>query len=489
MAAMIDRWRPTRWVSVVSAMLVFVVAGLLPVDGSAASRWKSSVDDSLDATLVFVDRSGDNAESGPVLEVSPGFSLNRAGARASADINYKLNLAVGGGDTDPTGISHDLTARGEFEAVEDLLYIEADAGARLVGNSPTTGRVDAINNRNESSQSYSVKVSPSLRPRTNNRYVRFESNNSIDLVDYSGGDNTNTDASNESVLNATLLSGPVFTTFDWDLRATQRNTSFEDRDDERREYSAGLGYRIDSRWRLTGRVGYEENDVDTVRTDTDGATWNVGGVWTPNTRTSLLVDYGNRYFGDTYSVRFNHRTRRTTLSVDAVREVSNRRASRLVDSFFVLVDADGVPIQDPISGDLVTINIPQLEQDDEDFLNTELRGAISVIGLRTSVSLFVDLAQREYEISGNDEDAYGAGFRVSRRMGQGITSSLSATYDRVERSNDSDSDTYDVALKLSKALSTKTSVALDLLHRERDSGGTNDFTENRIGISVSTSFL
>ena len=202
-----------------------------PLQDSRPVAGKRDLDDSIDVSLTFVDRTGSDASSGPVAQVSPRFSLNRRGARAFADINYRPNLAIGGDNTKT--LTHDLTARGEVEAVEDLLYINATAGAGFVGNSATSGIVDPINGSNDGSQSYSLQISPSFRPRTDNRYVSFVSNNSFDLVGYTGGWRSTDDGSTSATWN--LVRGrPFFHNCNWDAGITQRTTRFDDRDDDTR---------------------------------------------------------------------------------------------------------------------------------------------------------------------------------------------------------------------------------------------------------------
>ncbi len=281
-ATMSDRTSPLR----------YVFGLLLACNTAMAGDWKLS--DSVTGRLSFVDRSGDGASSGIVMQVSPRLSLSGRGARATANVNYGLTASTGSSDTNPRRLSHDLVARGKLEAIEDLLYIDASASARLVGNAATSGSVDSINADNDGNQSYSIKISPSFRPRTSNRYVSFVSNNSLDLVDYTSTNGGSGDGSTANTVNIGLQSGPFFTTYNWDVGVTQRTTSYEDRDDTRTDYSAGVGYRVDSRWRLNARAGWEENDVQTDRKNTNGVTWNLGGVWTPNPRTSATFDYGSQ---------------------------------------------------------------------------------------------------------------------------------------------------------------------------------------------------
>ena len=54
---------------------------------------------------------------------------------------------------------------------------------------------------------------------------------------------------------------------------------------------------------------------------------------------------------------------------------------------------------------------------------------------------------------------------------------------------DDHSDSYDVSLSLSRQLSERTSAAINVLHREQDATSNDGYTENRIGVSVSSSFL
>ena len=133
------------------------------------------------------------------------------------------------------------------------------------------------------------------------------------------------------------------------------------------------------------------------------------------------MDYGDRYFGSTYSGRVSHRTRRTTLSLDASRDITNRRDSRLDDSFFFLVDQNGHQLSDPNTNQPIVVNIPNLEETDEDFLNTQVRGAISVIGRRTSASLSGTVSNRQFEDSNDEEDSYDVSLNVSRQLGRTVT--------------------------------------------------------------------
>ncbi len=465
----------SRWALVTGFFLVWV-----PVGAGLAGDWRLT--DSVTASMTAVDRTGNDAESGLVAQVSPGIRLSGEGARARADLSYRLTASVGLGDIDPRGVSHNLNANGQVEVVEDFFFLGGRAGARLVGDSLTSGPVDPIND--EGSQSFSLAVLPEFRHRLN-RYANLVSRNAIDYVTYSGDGR---DDSYSTTVNLGVLSGPEFGPVNWTLDATQRRTEFEDRSDKNASYTAGVGYRVSGRWAVSATAGYEENDVSTLRTDTDGFIWNVGTVWTPNPRTSLDLTYGERYIGEVYSGTFSHRSRKTLLRVSLSRDVSNRRFAELEDAFFFLVDADGNPVTDPLTGDPLVVNIPQLQQVDEDFINTQLQVAISATGRRTTVTATATAAQRDYEVSGDEEESYGFALSANRRLGGDYSASAGASVRRAEDNTGGDTDTYDLRFSLSRQITRRTSASLDFLHRNQDSV-TNDYTENRIGLSLTTSFL
>lgn len=458
----------------------------LPTIGLAGD-WRLS--DTVTAELTYVDRDGRNESSGAVLQLTPRLRLQGRSGRSQADIDYSLTASIGGGSTDPESLSHNLRGSGRTEIIENKFFLGANASARLVGTSATSGAVDAINVRSDGTQSYSFEILPEFRHHLN-KYADIVSRNSINYVTYGGDNRRSDDDSREVRTNIGVRSGRYFSRFNWNVDATRSETKFDDRDDERSNLSAGVGYRIDSHWRVRGTVGYEDNDVQTSREDTDGATWDAGVDWTPNPRTSVAVTYGERYLGNVFSGSASHRTRRTRLSLDFSRDVTNRRSSQLLDSFFFLVDSTtGNPIIDPNTGDPILVNIPELEQIDEDFLNTQLRGAVTVTGRRTTATLTANVAQRDYEVTDQDEDSYGFSLRLSRQLGGGYSGSLGGRYSHTDGASDGDSDSYDVRMSLSKQLSPRTQASLNLLHREQDESAGDDYTENRISVSLSSSFL
>jgi uncharacterized protein (PEP-CTERM system associated) len=347
--------------------------------------------------------------------------------------------------------------------------------------------VDPINfNNDNGQQSFSLRVLPEFR-RHLNRYADVVSRNAVDVVTYSGGDS---DSSKSINVNLSLVSGRYFGRTDWSVDTNYRETRYADRTDTNKNVGGTVGYRIDRKWRVFGSTGYENNDVQTDRNDASGVTWDVGADWTPNSRTSVSAKYGSRYFGDSWSGGVSHRSKRTRLGLDFSRSVDNRRNQQLVDSFFFLVDEDGNVVTDPVTGAPIIANIPQLNETDEDYINSQLRGILTVTGRRTTASVTGSIAKRDYEVSGNGEDSYDLSARLTRQLGSGYSGSLGASLRHTERDSGADSDSYDVSFSLSKTFSRRTSASLTYSYRDdNDDESIGDYTERRLGLTLRANLL
>jgi len=190
------------------------------------------------------------------------------------------------------------------------------------------------------------------------------------------------------------------------------------------------------------------------------------------------------YSGKTWSGNFNHRTRRTRLGLNFSRAIDNRRNEQLVDSFFFLVDETGTPITDPSTGLPIIANIPELSETDEDFLNNQVRGILTLTGRRTSVTVTATVSKREYEVSEEDEDSFDLGFNVSRQLGGSYSGSLRSLFRNTERENDTDEKVYEVGASLSKTFSKRTSASLGYDYRDEE-----DYTEHRVGLTLRANLL
>jgi uncharacterized protein (PEP-CTERM system associated) len=241
---------------------------------------------------------------------------------------------------------------------------------------------------------------------------------------------------------------------------------------------------------VNGEAGYERNDLQTSRPETEGSIWSVGADWKPGPRTSVSAGVGERYFGSTYDFDFSHTARRTQFRLGANRDVDNRRTAQLVDSFFFLDDGTGNPVVDPATGEPIIVAGQDVQNIDEDFVTERVRASVLFTGNRTSARAAASVETRDYEVSGDEEETYYFSFNVNRQMGNRITAGVTGNYQIEDNVNFGDSNYYDVRVSLSRSIGRNSSAAISVSHHERDAdNNTDSYREDRIGVTFVTGFL
>lgn len=469
------------------ALCVLPVVLLLASSGAGAGNWLFT--ETTEVALTAVDRTGDSEYNGTVLQATPNLRFSGESGRSRANIDYRPTFSVGGGTTDPKFLTHQLIGRGRLEVVPDNFLLGATASARLLSNDSTAGNVDAININADGGQSYSFGLQPEFRFHLN-QYADLVSLNSFDLVTYSGENLDNQEDSTRGLLHIGARNGKYFGPLSLKADARYERTDYESRTDKRSEVSAGADYQFSSQLNAGAEFGYETNDIQTSRSDTDGPFWQLRAGWNPSPRTVVSGLIGQRYFGPRLNLQVQHTSRRTKLSLGLSRDVDNRRTEQLVDSFFFVADSEGNPVLDPLTGNPVVVEGQALEQVDEDFITERLRGAILVSGRRTSFNLRGAMSRRNYEVSDSDEDSYDLGFDVNRLMGNKFRASISGNYQLQKNTAFGDSDYYDLRVSLNRSIGRNSGAGVNLSHHERDAEDQGrSYTENRVGISLFTSFL
>ena len=97
---------------------------------------------------------------------------------------------------------------------------------------------------------------------------------------------------------ARLASGKRFARSDWSLAYRRRDLERAGvgRDSSLQSLLAEFGYRLNRRFRLTGSVGYEDEDYGGDQRAQRGPTGSVGLVYSPGERTSISGSIGQRVF-------------------------------------------------------------------------------------------------------------------------------------------------------------------------------------------------
>ncbi len=130
-----------------------------------AANWTTTR--SASVTTTFSDNIDleEDGDSGSSLELRPSIGIQGEGARLKLDFNYSLGAVfTNGGDDDGFEDNHFLNATANIEAIEDNLFIDvnANAGMTLIDSTKTVAS-DSNTNSNNTTQTYSLSVSPYAR--------------------------------------------------------------------------------------------------------------------------------------------------------------------------------------------------------------------------------------------------------------------------------------------------------------------------------------
>ncbi|SHH41487.1 TIGR03016 family PEP-CTERM system-associated outer membrane protein [Massilia sp. CF038] len=267
-----------------------------------------------------------------VSEIAPGFRVKHTGPRLALNGQYEFHYYKMS-DSDIPGVrrsSRMLRADGKAELVNELLYMDANAGianqsisafAQTRSGSPyTTANQTEVR---------SWRISPYLVHRFGStasgelRYAR-------DAVDSGTSGLGNTDG---DTLSLRLNSGPSFKKFSWNLTASQQEIRDTERNDSTiKTTNLGMAYQLGHTFNVLAGVGYDDYDYQALGGSTAGRAWNAGLGWTPSRRTSIQATLGHRYYGPSRTLNATHRSRRTVWSIKYDDTVTTTRANFIIPS-------------------------------------------------------------------------------------------------------------------------------------------------------------
>jgi uncharacterized protein (PEP-CTERM system associated) len=253
-------------------------------------------------------------ESDFVTEVEPGISINHLGPRLQLNVDYSLQYRLYANHGSANGHNHALNSNALLDVWDRHLFLQASARIAQQNLSPlgaqSLSNINVTGNRTDVRQ---ATVSPYWVSRLGS-WGNVEARYTWSRVDTSG--EARDIGSDTRAVNLTLKNGPAFTTFGWsgtysrqDIQSTGGG-QFPERTLETTSVTGS--YRLFPTLSMLATVGYEDNSYGSTQGSTAGRFWNVGADWVPSTRTRVRGTFGERYFGNTYSLDAEHRTRLTT---------------------------------------------------------------------------------------------------------------------------------------------------------------------------------
>ena len=255
-----------------------------------------------------VDLSSTNKRSEFTTQISPGISITSNGGRLRGSVDYSLTQVLYARNSEKNELQNSLNASGRYEAVDNWAFI--DFASSISQQSVSAFGPQSVSNTSINANRTEVatyQVSP---------YVRGQFAN---FADYEARYRFSKSRSGSSLASdVETRDGLIKLTGD---RSLGRLSWAADLTKQDVDYSAGRSTTSD---RLNARLiytvgpqldailiaGRESNNYVSLDKETHGST-GVGVNWRPSDVTSLSGEFERRYFGNTHSLTFEHRTPRT----------------------------------------------------------------------------------------------------------------------------------------------------------------------------------
>jgi uncharacterized protein (PEP-CTERM system associated) len=285
---------------------------------AAAADW--TLEPSISARESYTDNVflSSNKEGDLITDISPSIGLRARGNRLTLDAAYSLQTLTYLNNSSQSTIRNYLNSFATLEALDDFFFVDADASISQQSVSPFGP--SASNNGSLSSNQYEARtfgVSPYVRGK-------FASGLSYDAryrASWSTSDSAALSSSETTQATGNITS-PI-RLFGWKAEYNQSKTDFQNQQRASYDttiYRGRLFFQPVSTLRLQAIGGYEENNYGI--SDQSGNTYGAGFSWAPSPRNSIDAEWEERYFGPSYLVNAQHRTRMSVWSLNYSRNIT-----------------------------------------------------------------------------------------------------------------------------------------------------------------------
>lgn len=433
----------------------------------AAAEW--DISESVSLNEVYTDNinlDGTGKKSKFITQLSPSLSLTGKGSGASVTLTASARYDTGGNSGG--SITPNVSGKANAELMPDHLFLDADVSVSQNAIDPYGDiGIDNVSNTGNVTTTIKYALSPYYKNRIRGvgdlearyRYV----NTSHSESGASGG------GSHE--ITASLSSGTELSRLNWGANGSyKKNSSSGTSGQDLRSADVTLGYRFNRKWSVDSSIGREWNDFDSTRSSTGGNRWTLNTTWTPNSRTSLRIGYGNRFFGSTPSLDLSYKSRRSTITAGYSKIVTD--ANSQLDALAI----------DTASGRIFPIAILI----DDVFVDERFAGSWSLQGKRTTLTLSGSQSKQVYQNSPQQSELTTLGLGLTRTISGRVSANASLNWYQQDRSSSDSAETWQGTVGLSVKLGRKTSMNLSYTYNKRDDEQpANSYEENRATLGVS----
>jgi uncharacterized protein (PEP-CTERM system associated) len=474
----------------------------------------------VDTRLTWTDNVGatHDKDSDWIVEFAPGLNVARENGRLKVLFDASFRNLAYVRDTDRNTSFAAFQGAGQFEAVENTLFIDADAHLSRNNLSSFYGRTGGDDlNVNKRDEIRSWALGPRVQFRLGEAtegIVRYRAS-------WLDSGQSGFGRQRQDMWTGQLGNPRASRLFGWNVDANDVRSHYKTsgQDVRLKLLRATMFARLDESFRLRLSAGHESNDYGFGRKRSD-AIFGGGFDWNPTPRTSVSAFSEQRAFGDGYQFSFRHRTAHTIWDIAATRDISSSAETLgggiyQDPQFLALYNHPTLVAQWPdpalreyyvrmILGYPATGGTGELVSNAY-FRSEILRGGVTLIGRRDTLTLSAMRSERTRlssigGLSGMDDFALADKIRTtsaSASLSHRLTplSSFSATVTRSHAKSDStahlETRRTSATVGVSTRLGMHVRAGVNYNYRRTEGSGAaaeSDYTENAVSANLGVTF-
>ena len=429
-----------------------------------------------------------------VTEINPSLSISRVSRGLTVLTEYTMQNTFYSDESDFNDTYHDFMGHVNANLIRDIFYVELNGeyGQQNISNEDplSTGNLNVTGNRTNVT---SARIKPYVDYNIK-RYANLNAGVELGTVRYDDSSLSNSDLTR---YNFDLTSGPKFNRLGWSANFYRNEIDYDQQPDSTlQSSSATLSYQATRQIQLLVSGGYDDNDFVTGPTVTDGTSgsfWTVGAQWQPSPTTFLEAKIGERYFGNTGSLLFTKRGRRTNIAVIYLEDITVSSNNQFGTTLFPASDQFGNPIDpvqpaDPAATDpsAVGSDLSGTSITSEFYIRKRFQADFQFDTAKTTFVLNGYKEDREFQSSGITDKTTGINGSVDWRLSSRTTGILSGTWSNIDFGGSTrEDDLYDLSVYVTYLFKRNLTGLIGYGYLDRDSNvAGNDYTQNTGRISL-----
>lgn len=286
----------------VVAPLRFMALGLtfcMPAALMAAPKWE--VTPEITATELYSDNielePEAEAEEDFITHVAPKVSLTRQSKRMNFESYYQVDHVVYSDHDDENQSHHEASVETNTELMRDFFFFDVlgkyNQSFLTRRDGGVADKVSGLDNRR--TDVGVVQLNPYFDFDLK-RTVEVRLGYDYELVEFRNGEADSFSDSKREHITASLNSGVKFVRMYWWADFNKDILTRDQRSNTKREnVDAGLEYNIFDNLRVSGRAGYENNELEAEQSAVDGSYWSAGFIWSPHRTVELSAFAGKNF--------------------------------------------------------------------------------------------------------------------------------------------------------------------------------------------------